>query len=608
MPQDLAETIRTGLPRVLKDLDSQEFEVRRRAAGVVEQWLAQPESARVLGGEFQRVLVDPAVSFEVRWQVERWARRLPDVRPDRPQAVSAAELDRLIAQLDDDSYAVRLGAMRRVAWFLQNPKLACAVMIRLKRVMDSPGLSAEARRQIDPLWKEARGAWLMSDPGCWELPPVGDEQIGRWIEDLVQPSQERGEAGAERELLDLLARDDYVERVRRMLEARMSGTLTPVAAARLRAVYDWTRPAMVAEFWQRQQHLGEQHLLVDVPSLAQGAMRASHFDRIDDYVAHCVSGNTLTPGEYPVHVAFPHPVADDAFFHLVNLPTPRRRMAYAYYVERDPAQRLAELSRRTLDAVLAQKRMLESREIAMLAQLDAREVSRFAGRYFNLVPDEPNLSSRSGRQPGALEHASYHNVICALLAVHGTKEAIPGLLEAIEKHRFLEPTSTPPCRFPWWAALSIARRDPWPGVDAWLLGLVGRTDLLIDGDDDGPELGATAAGLLVVRCDDHPPRLGLSPATTSMSGPLATIDPFRFESPEARHRFQQWWSEDGRRCLEQRQHAAPQSTSSQDRADDAPPLIRPRSREGKRLQVVVAANLPQTLHTKSPSTSRRGLE
>jgi hypothetical protein len=567
---DPAEAVRTAFPQVLKDLDSQEFEVRRHAAGVVEQWLDQPESARVLGAEFQRVLVDPAVSFEVRWQVERWARRLPDVRRDRPQAVSAEELDRLIAQLDDDSYAVRLGAMRRVAWFLQNPKLACAVMIRLKRVMDSPGLSAEARRQIDPLWKEARGAWLTSDPASWKLPPVGDEQIGHWIEELVQPTQEHGEVRAERELLDLLARDDYVERVRRMLEARLAATLTPVAAARLREVYDWTRPAMVAEFWQRRQHLGEQHLMVGEPSLAQGAMRASHFDRIDDHVAHCASGNSLTPGEYPVHVAFPHPVAEDAFFHLVNLPTPRRRMAYSYDVERDPAQRLAEISRRTLDAVLAQKRTLEPREVAMLAQLDAREVSRFAGQYFNLVPDEPNLSYRSGRQPGALEHASHHNGICALLAVEGTKEAIPGLLEAIEKHRFLEPTTTPPCRFPWWAALSIARRDPWPGVDAWLLALVGRTDLLIDGDDDGPELGATAAGLLMSRCEDHPPRLGLSPCTTSITGPLATLDPFRFESPEARARFQQWWTKEGCRCLEQRQNAAP---SHQDHSNDSPSLI-----------------------------------
>lgn len=574
--------LRTTLPQVLKDLDSQEFEVRRQAVEVVEQWLAQPESARELGVEFQRLLVDPAVSFEVRWQVDRWYRRLPAVRPARPQSVSGEELDRLVAQFDDDSYAVRLGALRRMGWFLRDPKLACAVMLRLKKLVGDPNLSVEARRQIDPLWQEARGTWLLSDPALWKLPAVTNDQIRRWIDDLIQPAQERGALSAEQELLDLLARDDYVERVRRMLDARLSGNLEPSAAARLRAVHDWTRPAMVAEFWQGRKHLGEQHLLVGVPSLAQGAMRASHFDRIDDHLAHCVSGNTLSPGDYPVHVAFPHPAAEEAFFHLVNLPTPRRRMAYAYYVKRDPARRLVEISRRTLSVLLAEKRTLEPREIAMLAQLDAHEVSRFVGRHFHLVSDEPNLSHPSGRALPMLENASHHMMLCALLAIQGTKEAIPGLLEAIEKRRFLEPTSTPPCRLPWWAALSIARRDPWPGADAWLAGLIGRTDSLIDGDADGPELGATAAALLATRCGKMPVRHGLNPSTTSMTGMMATVEGFRFESPETRARFQRWWQAEGMQRSQERQRATPpQAPASEEDPYDEPPLIRFEPANGK---------------------------
>ena len=45
---------------------------------------------------------------------------------------------------------------------------------------------------------------------------------------------------------------------------------------------------------------------------------------------------------------------------------------------------------------------------------------------------------------------------------------MPGLAEAIAKNRFLPPTLLAPYRLEWLAALSIAARDPWPGVDAWL--------------------------------------------------------------------------------------------------------------------------------------------
>ena len=66
-----------------------------------------------------------------------------------------------------------------------------------------------------------------------------------------------------------------------------------------------------------------------------------------------MSGNALSEGDYPVGVAFPHPQISDMFFHLVYLPTPRQQMAYEGYVELPPAQRLRELSRHTLDRLLA---------------------------------------------------------------------------------------------------------------------------------------------------------------------------------------------------------------------------------------------------------------
>ena len=60
--------------------------------------------------EFQRVLLEGSVSFEVRWQVQRWARRLPPAVSQPAKELSAQELDRLITQLDDDSFGARQGA------------------------------------------------------------------------------------------------------------------------------------------------------------------------------------------------------------------------------------------------------------------------------------------------------------------------------------------------------------------------------------------------------------------------------------------------------------------------------------------------------------------
>src|SRR5208337_1793176 len=126
------------------------------------------------------------------------------------------------------------------------------------------------------------------------------------------------------------------------------------------------------------------------PTISPGAAHPSHFDRADDHVAHCVSGNALTPGDYPVGVAFSAPnwhANTQGFFHLVNLPSPRRQIAYSYYVKTDPAVRLAKISRRTLDRFLSDKRLMNDSELGILGQLDAQEVSCFASHYFLLMED-----------------------------------------------------------------------------------------------------------------------------------------------------------------------------------------------------------------------------
>lgn len=453
------QRLRAEVARLLEQLDHDRFDVRRRAETALEAFVARPELGRLLSTEFQRVLVRPELSFEVRWYIERWCRRLPLVPPEPAEKVSPEQLEKLLGQLDDDSYSVRLGSARR--------------------------------------------------------------------------------------LESLLFRDENLPQMKKALQSRLAAGTNAETAGRLKRLLDLVRPAMVAECWQGRRHVGEQHLLVGVPSMGLGASKPSHFDRIDDKVAHCESGHNLAPGDYPVGVAFPHPKQPGAFFHLVNLSTPWRRIEYQRHVKTDEARRLAAISRQTLDRMLAQRHEITEPELLMLAQLDPREVSRFAGEYFHAVDDrqlprpEPLtafIHNSAGGRPGRF------GMICAQLAVDGTKEAIPGLLKAIDKRRFLPPTSVAPYRLHWLAALSIAARDPWPQTDAWLAGLLGRDDPLVEGFPQGPRLGATAAAVLLKRHGQSLSEFGLQRANGSF--PRPRVDGYRFPTADAQENVRQWWEQE----------------------------------------------------------------
>jgi hypothetical protein len=545
------DAVRRQVAGLLKDLDSPAYEVRQVAARRFEELLAKPELKVLLAAELQQVLSRPDVSFEVRWHASRWSRQLPKVPPEPAAEVAPAEVERLIAQLDVDDFAARVGAARRLEHLVSNPKMVYPVLRRLKERLGDPDLPADSLPRLEAVWQAARRAWLLGDAGDEQWPAVSPEQLARWIDDLarVDPAGQSGTGQsaariAGRELRDLLARDREAPRVARALEQRLRGAVDRAAADRLRELLQLTQPALVAEYWSGRRHMGEQHLLVGVPSQADGAERPSHFDRIDDRVAHCVSGQSLSPGDYPVHVAFPHPKESLAFFHLVNLPTPRRRMAYAYEAKIDDRLRLAAISRRTFDRLLAERRPLDETEMLMLEQLDPAELSRFAGKYFLAVEDtRPAMSD--WQRPMRM---SRHNWVCMRLATDGTKDAVPGLLDAIAKDRFLAPTPETPYRMADLAALSIAGRDPWPDVDDWLAGQIGREALLVleppagaaDSPAKAPEVGATAAAILLGRHQRSLTPFGLQ-KTAEPALIQSGIDGYRFLSADGRKRVQEWW-------------------------------------------------------------------
>ncbi len=336
-----------------------------------------------------------------------------------------------------------------------------------------------------------------------------------------------------------------------------------------------TRPAVVAESWSGGAQIFEQQHVPGMPAQVPDDEHPIFFDRVNEETAHCESGAALPPGDYPVGIAFVPPNYDPqrpAIFYLTYLPTPRQQMAYSHFVKADPAARLARLSRRTLDRYTSQKRQLDRNQLATLDQLDAREVSRFASRFFATMTDGPvafdleqGFAYVHGRQAGPFgSRNSCFGAICAQLLTTGTREAAPGLMAALRQKRFRQPTPAEPYRLPWLALFAIARRDPWPDLNAWLAAnLDNPQTIALDHDQSGQRLrrapeqpgtrgpasgyseetatiGAMAAALLARRHACRPAALGLV-RTSDKQMEAFNLYGYRYGKPEDTERVRQWW-------------------------------------------------------------------
>ena len=97
-----------------------------------------PELGDVLAEEFQRRFLQPELPMEVRWRIAVWRDRLPKVWIEPPASLTQSELSRLVAQLDDDSFAVRAGATERLQWLAASERFAPAILSLLKRRLADP--------------------------------------------------------------------------------------------------------------------------------------------------------------------------------------------------------------------------------------------------------------------------------------------------------------------------------------------------------------------------------------------------------------------------------------------------------------------------------------
>jgi len=534
------------LAQWIAELDADQFYVRRRAAENLEELSARPEAQQALAAALSRMLLASETHYDVRLFCQQILSRLPAPAAQPHAPATADEVDQLIAQADAATYRERAAAAERLVVAARGrPTLAPVIAERLKRRLSDAALSADCRRRLAEVREAAWIEWLASDPATWPAPTATDAQAQEWVETLSSAAAPPlAQESAERELIDLVVYDAFTPTIRAALAAQLRREdLSPQAVERLTRLHDLTSPALVAEIWMNQVHHTVQYLLVDVPQYPEGMDRVTHFDRIDDTTAHCVSGNSLAAGDYPVGVAFP-PTREGAdkqgrIFHLTNLPTPRRRLLYDHrHLRIDEERRLRELSERTTDWLLKQKRCLTDREIAMLRQLDETTVSRFAGPYLLATDDEPKSEFEDFPEGGRSRHA----FLCAVLSEVGTHEVLPGLVAAIRRGRVAGANEDFPYHAGWLAVLAIVERDPWPGLDDFLAGLIDETQILSNKPPvPAAEAGGTMAAILLARHGMSAKDFGLSdvnePELRARGIPAS-----RFDGPEGRKLLRDWWS------------------------------------------------------------------
>jgi len=519
-PADVAE-----VTQLLERLDSPRYAEREEATRLLrEQALAASEDSEFLQTLGQQVF-DESLSLDRQLRFVEILGGVSIAEVNSPQLLTAADVEVLIDNLVAEKFSVRLAATRRLGNVLNEQRNIVPVWLALKARLEDPRTPLPSKTELAPFCHFLRKRWLEAAEENCILPPVEDDQILSWVQTVARPNGNKQQFAeqqvATQELQDLLARTECLPKTKQALEAELSRTADSECAQRLKELLDLIPPAMVAEIWAPAQpdpfgigfsapdreipifHLSTlQYLQVGLPQLPDGCSKVTHFDFCNDEKAYCVSGNSLSSGEYPVRAAILHwGFNNPMIFQFVNLPTPRRRLHYEYSLQRPEAIQRLELSTNTCEALLSGRKKFSEADSRLLCMLDANAISSFAGEYLAKIKDY-RLDGRGDQISVGLPSA--HGGLCYALATIGTKAAAPGIISALATDRILPPDFSCTYDLPRIALLAIAVRDPWKEVDRWLLEQLDRGLPLVSNVDPAPELAATAAAILCKRHQLHP--------------------------------------------------------------------------------------------------------
>ncbi len=553
-----------SLSRLRKDLRSDFYPVRQQAAEWLERLTQDPARARQLREEWAKLRQQgdvPAIS-QVPWPLTPEEAALLDEAASPSISLNREEADSLMGRLVSNEFGHRELARRTLNLAAGDAQNLPPLMAALHARLGTPELSPATRNVLEEMWTSAVEAWCAAEqPPLDFLDRLSPAALVQHLERLSLVRQERrspdekvNQSTLLRELRLLMLRDDWAPRLMEGVEARLSNPeITEDGARLMESLRDDLRPAMAAEIWMEGRLMTVQFLYVGIPQWpdSPGARTSTFFDRIDDDSAHLVNGNTLTPGDYPVGRMFPFEanvpgLAVRAFrvFRLVNLPTPRSRLMYELSLREDMETRLRRHSRTVLQWIESEKRPITDLEIELLAHLDPVEVSRFAIQHMRSVDDEPWNFGRDNpsKHVERFVPTSRHGAICYVLRNMGTFEIAPDLVKLIDEKRIEASDTSSIFHYPWLAALNSAQREPGEASDRWLGTLVSRTDPLVANTENPPEIGATAAGLLLRRHGFSTARFGLEEVQVP-NARFAGIVLLRFTDEDWRHQVLEWWNE-----------------------------------------------------------------
>lgn len=382
---------------------------------------------------------------------------------------------------DDDR--MRIWELERSAWKkrLESGEMAEAPAFSEAQIQKWIGCLASINlpeKQLE-LWNDLEGRTKIQ----FSLLPHEDPLGGDGLTFLMLGGEEEKKRGLEvwktvqlleEALICRESRELVLELIHENLE---SAKVTPAGTILLKRLAFLAKPCMTAEYWMNGKMQTAQFLQIGVPQ--DCGIGISFFDSLVDGTVHCQGGTNLIPGNYPTEIAILHPNQPQAFFHLVPLDTPEKKLLYPYLTGEDEGERWRTISEKTLTQMeekrAAEKRLLRESELRILHLLEPKLISGWAVRWMCELEDGEIPDSKN-----AAQELTHHAFLCNLLFAVGTKEAMPGLLQVLEKGIW-RTRMRERVRIDYAAALKISKTQDWDGREEWLKSLLSKDIPMIEG-------------------------------------------------------------------------------------------------------------------------------